>query len=162
MGRVIHGRALVGGTAEGALLVSAEPLSFWGGFDPATGEIIDRRHPLSGAIAAGRILALPAARGSSTTTAILLEAIRLGTAPAALLTNGPDTFLALASIVAEELYGRPLPLVALMPEDFANLQSNWRAWIRHNRVEIDTSAPQQRVERSTPGGSDSFSLPDAL
>lgn len=141
MGRVIHGRALVAGTAEGRLLVSAEPLSFWGGYDPATGEIIDRRHALSGVIAAGCILALPAARGSSTTTAILLEAIRLGTAPAALLTNGPDTFFALASIVAEELYRRPLPLVALASEEFANLRSDRWARIRQSCVEIDTSAP---------------------
>lgn len=121
MGRVMHGRALVAGEAQGEALVSDEPLSFWGGYDQHTGEIIDRRHPLSGQVAAGRILALPSTRGSSTTTAILLEAIRLGTAPAALLTVGPDVFLALASIVADEMYQKPLPVVALAPEEFETL-----------------------------------------
>ena len=80
------GRALVPGAAEGTVLYSSEPLSFWGGYDAETGEIIDRRHPLFGQIGTRRILAIPATRGSSTTTAVLLEAIRRGTAPAAFLT----------------------------------------------------------------------------
>jgi predicted aconitase with swiveling domain len=96
-------RPLVAGTAEGRAVVSREPLSFWGGYDFRTGEIIDRRHPLSGVLAAGAILVLPYARGSSTTTAVLLEAVRAGTAPAAILTTGEDTFFALAAIVAEEM-----------------------------------------------------------
>ncbi len=123
---MMQGRALVAGEAEGTALVSDEPLSFWGGYDQATGEIIDRRHPLCGQTAAGRVLALPATRGSSTTTAVLLEAIRAGTAPAALLTVGPDPFLALAAIVADELYAAPLPVVALTPEDFATLRTGQR------------------------------------
>ena len=61
----LPGRPLVAGEAQGELLVSTEPLSFWGGFDSGTGEIIDRRHPLSGKNAAGRVLAIPGTRGSS-------------------------------------------------------------------------------------------------
>ncbi|HEX9728365.1 MAG TPA: DUF126 domain-containing protein [Gemmatimonadales bacterium] len=117
----MRGRAVMPGQAQGRLLVSSEPLSFWGGYDPATGEIIDRRHPLSGRTAAGRVLAVPSTRGSSTSTAVLLEAIRRGTAPAAIITVGVDSFVALASIVADELYGRPLPVIALERADFAEL-----------------------------------------
>ena len=47
MGRLMHGRPLVAGEGAGKLLSSAEPLSFWGGYDHKTGEIIDRRHPLA-------------------------------------------------------------------------------------------------------------------
>ena len=119
----LPGRALIPGTARGAALVSREPLSFWGGYDWKTGEIIDRRHDLSGAIAKGRILAIPFSRGSSTTTAVLLEAIRAGTAPAAILTTGSDFFFALASVVADELYQTPLTLVALDESDFARLKT---------------------------------------
>ena len=119
----MRGRALVAGAAEGEVLVSDEPLSFWGGYDYHTGEIIDRRHPLSGQIAAGRVLAIPFTRGSSTTTAVLLEAVRAGTAPAAILTTDVDTFFVLASIVADEMYRKPIPIVALLPSDFALLQS---------------------------------------
>ncbi|MDX1578687.1 MAG: DUF126 domain-containing protein [Gemmatimonadota bacterium] len=110
-----------GSAAEGRLLWTEEPLSFWGGYDPGTGEIIDRRHPLAGRIAAGRVLALPSTRGSSTTTAVLLESIRQGTSPAAILTRGTDTFLTLAAIVAEELYGRTLPVVPLEPDAWTGL-----------------------------------------
>jgi predicted aconitase with swiveling domain len=123
MGRVMQGRPIVAGQASGVALVSREPLSFWGGYDHRTGEIIDRRHPLSGQVAAGRVLAVPFTRGSSTTTAVLLEAVRAGTAPAALLTTGDDTFLALASVVADELYRRPIPIVALDRADFECLET---------------------------------------
>jgi cis-L-3-hydroxyproline dehydratase len=130
--RVIAGRPLVAGEASGPLLVSSEPLSFWGGFDAASGEIIDRRHPLYGKVASGCVLALPSTRGSSTTTAVLLQAIRDGRAPAALLTRGVDTFLALASIVADEMYGLPIPVVALDADDFAALVSASRAHVHRD------------------------------
>ena len=123
MGLTLQGRAIVAGRASGEALVSSEPLSFWGGYDHHTGTIIDVHHPLAGAVAAGRILALPSTRGSSTTTAVLLEAVKAGTAPAAIVTTGADAFFALASIVAGEMYARPIPLVALSAEDFARLRT---------------------------------------
>lgn len=134
----MRGKVVIPGSAEGELVVSAEPLSFWGGYDFHTGEIIDRRHPLAGQIAAGKILALPFTRGSSTTTAVLLEAVRAGTAPAALLTTGVDSFFALASIVADEMYARPIPLLALEPVDYASLRSgDWIVIREDGRVEVN-------------------------
>ncbi len=123
MDYVMQGQVVIAGRAEGEALVASEPLSFWGGYDYHTGEIIDRRHPLSGQIAAGRVLCLPFTRGSSTTTAVLLEAVKAGTAPAAIITTGVDTFFALASIVADAMYGRPVPLIALSADDFAQLRT---------------------------------------
>ncbi len=119
----IQGKPFIPGSANGLALVSREPLSFWGGYDWKTGEIIDRRHPLSGMNAKGKILAIPFTRGSSTTTAVLLEAIRAGTAPNAIITTATDFFFALASIVADELYKTPLTLVAISESDFASLQT---------------------------------------
>ena len=120
----LQGKVIIPGEAQGKALVSSEPLSFWGGYDWKTGEIIDRRHVLSGAIAKDKILAVPFTRGSSTTTAVLLEAIRAKTAPAAILTTNTDFFFALASVVADELYASPLPLVALAEEDFSRLNTD--------------------------------------
>lgn len=120
---ILRGKVVIPGEAKGEALVSREPLSFWGGYDWKTGEIIDRRHMLSGAVAAGKIFAVPFTRGSSTTTVVLLEAIRAKTAPAAIITTDTDFFFALASVVAEELYNSPLPLVALEEADFAKLKS---------------------------------------
>jgi predicted aconitase with swiveling domain len=123
----LRGTPIVSGTASGSVrgraLVSDEPLSFWGGYDQRTGEIIDRRHPLSGQLAAGCVLALRASRGSSTTAAVFLEAVRLGTAPAALITAQLDTFLTLASIVADEMYQRPVPIVVVTADDFSRLRT---------------------------------------
>ncbi len=120
---ILQGRVVIGGEAGGTVIVSREPLSFWGGYDWQTGEIIDRRHTLSGTIVKGKILAVPFTRGSSTTTAVLLESIRAGTAPAAIITTSTDFFFALASVVADELYNAPLPLIALNENDFAKLNS---------------------------------------
>ena len=117
----LHGKPFIVGSASGSVLASSEPLSFWGGYDWKSGEIIDRRHPLSGEIAKGKILAIPFTRGSSTTTAVLLEAIRAGTAPNAIITTATDFFFALASVVATELYDKPIPLVAISESDFAQL-----------------------------------------
>ena len=128
---VIEGRPIVPGEAEGEALVTGEPLSFWGGFDFKTGEIIDRHHPLAGVCATARILAVPFSKGSSTTTAVLLEAVRAGTAPAAILTTGVDAFFALASIVAGEMYGRSFPVVALAAADVDQLATG--RWIRVDR-----------------------------
>ena len=119
----ISGKPFIAGSAKGIALVSSEPLSFWGGYDWKTGEIIDRRHPLSGEIAKGKILAIPFTRGSSTTTAVLLESIRAQTAPAGIITTATDFFFALASVVADEMYSSPIPLVAVSSDDFALLKT---------------------------------------
>jgi predicted aconitase with swiveling domain len=139
MADVIEGRIVVAGEAEGELLVSTQPLSFWGGYDHQTGEIIDRRHPLSGQIAKGRILAIPNTIGSSTTTAVLLEAVRAGTAPAAILTMNTDSFLALASIVADEMYAAPIPIVALTNDQFSKLKPNSKIAVRKDGLLLLTS-----------------------
>lgn len=120
----ISGKPVIPGSAKGAALVSREPISFWGGYDWKSGEITDRRHPLSGMNASGKILAIPFTRGSSTTTAVLLEAIRAKTAPSGIITTGTDFFFALASVVADELYAKPLPLVAVSESDFRRLQTD--------------------------------------
>ncbi len=127
--RLITGRVVVAGRAEGEALVTNDALSFWGGYDFHTGEIIDKHHPLAGVRAAGRILAVPFSKGSSTTTAVLLEAVRAGTAPAAILTTGPDAFFALASIVADVMYGKSFPVISLEPAEFASMRSGQRLQI---------------------------------
>lgn len=145
--KTLQGRVIIAGVARGALLVSHEPLSFWGGYNQRTGDIIDRRHPLAGQNAAGHILAIPFTRGSSTTTAVLLEAVRAGVAPAALLTTNTDNFLTLASIVADELYHKPIPIVALSHADFAVLPHG--AWAEMDAQGCVTITPQKTCEVSS-------------
>lgn len=134
----ITGKPFIAGPASGVALVSNEPLSFWGGYDWKNGEIIDRRHPLSGSIAKGKILAIPFTRGSSTTTAVLLESIRAGTAPNAIITTATDFFFALASVVADELYTNPLPLIKVSESDFTKLHTGDHLKINNSGI-ITTS-----------------------
>jgi cis-L-3-hydroxyproline dehydratase len=121
MTRVLQGRAVIPGKARGRALVSGEPLSFWGGYDCETGEIIDRRHGRCGEIAAGRVFLFPTGRGSSTASGILLQSLLNGTAPAALVCLEVDPILALGVIVAEECFEASLPLVVLGREEFESV-----------------------------------------
>ena len=114
----ITAQLLVAGTASGTVLKLAEPLSLWGGLEPITGEITDRRHPQSGQIVSGRILVMPSGRGSSSASSILLEAVRLNTAPAAIITSEIDGILALGAVVARELYASAPPLLVVTADDY--------------------------------------------
>lgn len=118
MERVLNGRPVVAGSAEGVAVVSTQPLSFWGGLDPRSGEIIDRRHECSGSIVSGKVFVFPRGKGSSTASAVLLESIKLGTAPAAIINAYVDPILALGVIVAEKLYHKIVPVIVVSQDDY--------------------------------------------
>jgi uncharacterized protein len=109
----LAGRPLLAGEAAGTALVLEAPLSLWGGMDPRTGRISDHHHPQLGATMTGRILVMPSGRGSSSSSSVLAEAIRLGTAPLAILLAEPDEILMIGALVAEYLYQRTCPILAL-------------------------------------------------
>ena len=111
-------KLLVEGEASGPLVYSDQPLSFWGGYDAHSGEVIDRRHPLAGQRLVGKVLVFPGSRGSSSGSGVLLEAIRNRTAPAGILTLEPDHILCLAALLAQELYARTVPVGLVSPGFF--------------------------------------------
>jgi predicted aconitase with swiveling domain len=92
-----------GRAGEGEALVLTAPISFWGGVDPKTGRIADVRHPQHGEVIAGRVLFLPGTIGSSSASAVLMELVHNGRAPAALVLHEPDAILLLGLIVAREM-----------------------------------------------------------
>ncbi len=87
-----------------------EPLSFWGGLDPATGVIVDKRHPQFGQSIAGRVLVLSGTRGSTSSPGTLLEAIRQGNGPTEIVATEADMTITSAVFVAKELYGIDVPV----------------------------------------------------
>ena len=125
-------QVLVAGTATGEVLRLDEPLSFWGGVDPVTGQITDLRHPQAGHTVAGRILVMPFGRGSSGGSSVIAEGIRAKTAPLAVLLLEPDEIITLGSIVADELYGEPIPVVVLDEEEHAALRTGDRATVGYD------------------------------
>lgn len=92
-----------GRAATGPALVLTAPISFWGGIDPRTARIADVRHPQHGQSIAGRVLFLPGTIGSSSASAVLLELVHAGIAPAALVLHEPDAILLLGLVVASEM-----------------------------------------------------------
>lgn len=111
------------GAAAGRVLVLDEPLSFWGAFEPRTGTIIDVHHPQRGVCLSGTILLMRESRGSGSAPGSLAEAIRLGTGPAAIILVEPDVNLAIGAAVAESLYGKPCPVLAVSEAEFARLKT---------------------------------------
>ncbi|WP_425487173.1 aconitase X swivel domain-containing protein [Nitratireductor arenosus] len=114
------GDVLVAGMpGRGPALVLQAPISFWGGVDPRDGRIIDGRHPQYGAAVAMKVLFVPATIGSSSASSVLLELVRGGVAPAALIIGEPDAILLLGLIVAREMGWEPPIAVRLDPEHFS-------------------------------------------
>src|ERR1700728_3103190 len=122
--RTFEAVTLVRGAASGAVLRLDEPLSFWGGLDSETGTIIDRLHPQRGACVAGRILMMPTGRGSSSGSATLAEALRLGKGPAAILMLERDAIVVVGAMVAAELYRLACPVAVAKGEDWEALASS--------------------------------------
>jgi len=104
--KTILGDAVVPAEGVGPVLNLERPLSFWGGVDPETGRVTDVHHPQHGSVVTGRVVVMPAGRGSSSSSSALLECVRAGTAPAALLMHHVDPILPIGAKVAIELYGR--------------------------------------------------------
>lgn len=99
------------GEGTGELLVLEQPLSFWGGTDLRTSVITDVHHPQHGISLAGRVLAMTASRGSSSSSSVLAEQIRSGVGPAAIIIAERDAIVALGALAAAEIYGIALPIV---------------------------------------------------
>lgn len=122
---LFKGDVLIAGEAAAApALVLDAPISFWGGVNPESGEIIDRRHPQSTQMIGGKVLCLPGTIGSSGASSVLLELVYQGKAPAALVLDHPDAILLLGLIAAKEM-DWPHPLaVRLGKETFRHFRGH--------------------------------------
>lgn len=123
------------GIATGPILKLAEPLSFWGGFDPKDGKILDRAHPQVGQSITGSVLVMPGSRGSAGTPAGIAEAIRRNVGPAAIFLLKPDVNITIGAQVAERLYGVSPPVLTIEPRSFNMLETGKIVSINNNRIE---------------------------
>ena len=108
-------------TVTARALVLTEPLSLWGGVEPTSGRVVDPHHPQRGAALAGRVVVMPAGRGSSSSASVLAELARGGVAPAAIVVGEADLVLPIGAVVAEELYGVRIPVVVRPPGELARI-----------------------------------------
>ena len=109
---------MVPGNARGEVLGSSQPISFWGGVDPATGFINDPRHELFRQSIVGKVLVFPFGKGSSTGSLIMLELARVDKAPAAIVNLRTEPILATGPIVCKHFYGKEIPIMSLDEKSF--------------------------------------------
>lgn len=147
----IEGHCLVPGRASGEIVFSGAPLSFWMGTDTETGAIVDEHHPGKGQSFAGRILVIPGGRGSCSGSGALLEMIMHGSAPAALVIERDDMILAVGAIIADELFGKSIPIVSVGSEGFARLRAASYAAVVDGVVTAGDRPMPTGAARPTPG-----------
>lgn len=111
------------GEAEGQAITTEKSLCFWGGLDPKSGKVIETNHPLLGEDITGKILVFPRGHGSSSSSGVLLEAIRCKHAPAAIINISCEPIIAIGSIVSRVLYGKSIPIAMVSEKDFYKIYS---------------------------------------
>lgn len=129
--------SILPGDAAGDIIATTEPLSFWGGVDPATGKVIDVHHPLAGQSLVGRILVISGTRGSCTGSGVLLDMVLNGRAPAALVFAEPEDVVTLGAMIAAEMFGKTLPVLRLSADAFAALSGARSARIGATAIEAE-------------------------
>jgi predicted aconitase with swiveling domain len=125
--------------------------------DPHTGRLSDHHHPQLGATITGQVLVMPSGRGSSSSSSVLAESIRLGTAPLAILLADPDEILVLGALVAEHLYGRTCPIVVLPADHPATIATGDHLEVHRDRVTL--VQPPGRPGRGRAGSGSPWSGP---
>ena len=99
--RVLIGRVIKAGRAEGAALVSPEPIGFFGMVDAESGIVIERGHPLAGQSIAGRVLVFPTGKGSTVGSYSLYRLAKAGRAPAAIVNAESEPIVAVGAIIGD-------------------------------------------------------------
>lgn len=109
--KTLKGKGVTDGKSAGLALVTTQMFGFFGGVDPSTGTVIDPRHELYGQNIKGKVFVFPEGRGSTVGAAVILELVRCGNAPAAIVNRKTEGILAAGGILADKFYNVPIPIV---------------------------------------------------
>ena len=96
-----EGRKIFKGKIEGEALVTKDDISFFGGCDPETGEIVEKNHELEGESISGKILVFPTGKGSTVGSYVLYALKKAGKAPLAIVNESTDPVVAVGCIISE-------------------------------------------------------------
>jgi predicted aconitase with swiveling domain len=97
----LNGRVIYEGKAEGVALVSSSPLSFYGGVNPDTGEVVERGHELKGQSIKDKVLVFPHGKGSTVGSYVMYRLAKNGVAPRAIVNEKCETIVAVGAIISE-------------------------------------------------------------
>jgi predicted aconitase with swiveling domain len=97
----LKGRIISKGKAQEEALATSMPISFYGGVDPNTGEVIEKGHELQGKSVKGKILVFPTGKGSTVGSYTLYRLKKNGVAPAGIINRECETVVAVGAIISE-------------------------------------------------------------
>lgn len=97
----LQGRKVFRGKVAGEALVTTQDISFYGGCDPQTGQIVEKGHELEGKSVAGKVLVFPTGKGSTVGSYILYALRKNGKAPIAIVNKTVDPVIAVGCIISE-------------------------------------------------------------
>jgi predicted aconitase with swiveling domain len=97
----LKGRIISKGTVQEEALATSQPISFYGGVDPNTGEVIEKGHELQGKSVKGKILVFPTGKGSTVGSYTLYRLKKNGVAPAGIINRECETVVAVGAIISE-------------------------------------------------------------
>ncbi len=97
----LKGRTISKGVAEGEAITTTQPISFYGGVDPDTSEIIEKGHELQGKKVKEKILVFPNGKGSTVGSYTLYRMKKNATAPAGIINKDCETVVAVGAIISE-------------------------------------------------------------
>ena len=96
----LQGRKISSGKADGEALVTSMGISFYGGVDPETGQVVEKGHALEGQTIGGKVLVFPTGKGSTVGSYTLYRLKKAGKAPAAILNAESETITAVGCIIS--------------------------------------------------------------
>jgi len=96
-----NGRQIYGGQVQGEALVTSMAISFFGGIDPESGQVVEKGHELEGLSIKGKVLVFPTGKGSTVGSYTLYRLKRSGSAPLAIINADCETITAVGCIIAE-------------------------------------------------------------
>ncbi len=97
---LITGHRIAGGRATGPALVSKDAISFLGGVNPQTGEVIEKGHALFGKNVKGTVLIFPGGKGSTVGSYVIYQLLKNGVAPAAMINLKAEPIVAVGAIIS--------------------------------------------------------------
>ncbi len=97
----LKGRTVSKGKASGPALVSKDAISFLGGVDPKTGDVIEKGHALYGRNVKGTVLVFPSGKGSTVGSYVLYQLKKNGVAPAAIVNVRSEPIVAVGAIISD-------------------------------------------------------------
>jgi predicted aconitase with swiveling domain len=127
----VKGRIIARGVGKGKVLLSKDAISFLGGVDPKTGNVVEKGHALEGKCIKGTVLVFPRGKGSTVGSYVMLQLKKNGTGPAAIVNIEAEPIIAVGAIISK------IPMLDKLEKDpYAILKDGMEATVDAEKGEL--------------------------